>query len=146
MSQQSKVDAARGFIEAYNDGDWQRMEAKLTPDCTYNEVGSGRYVEGAREVVEFFQGWNRAMPDGKATVEGVVAGDDGVALEVTWRGTLTGPLAAPGAEVEPTGRHQVTPAAIILRFEGDAIQESHHYFDSLALFQQLGVLAEPVRA
>jgi steroid delta-isomerase-like uncharacterized protein len=146
MSQQSMVDAARGFIEAYNDGDWQRMEAALTPNCSYSEVGSGRYVEGAREVAEFFQGWHRAMPDGRGTVDGVVAGEDSVALEITWRGTLTGPLSAPGAVVEPTGRHQVTRAAIILRFDRHAIREAHHYFDSLALFQQLGVMAEPATA
>jgi steroid delta-isomerase-like uncharacterized protein len=146
MSQQSMVNAAVGFIEAYNDGDWRRMEAKLTPDCIYDEVGSGRHVEGAPEVVEFFQGWHRAMPDGAGTVDAIVAGVAGVALEVTWRGTLTGPLSMPDAVVEPTGRRQVTHAAIIFKFDGDAIRESHHYFDSLALLRQLGVMAEAATA
>jgi steroid delta-isomerase-like uncharacterized protein len=143
MSQASIVDAARGFVDAFNRADWPRLEAALSPDCAYDEFGTGRQVRGAREVVELFQGWKRAMPDAEGTVADVLAGEDKVALEVTWRGTLTGPLAAPGGEIAPTGKTQVTPAAIILKFEGDAVRESHQYFDSLSLLQQLGVMPEP---
>jgi steroid delta-isomerase-like uncharacterized protein len=142
MSQASIVDAARGFITAFNSADWQRLEATLSPDCTYDEFGTARQARGAREVIELFQGWKRAMPDAEGNVEDVVAGEDRVALEVTWRGTLTGPLPAPGGEIQPTGRKQVTPAAIILKFEGDAVRESHQYFDSLTLLRQLGVMPE----
>jgi steroid delta-isomerase-like uncharacterized protein len=143
MSQTSIVDAARSVVEAFNRADWQRLEAALSPDCVYDEFGTGRQVRGAREVVELFQGWKRAMPDAEGTVDNVVAGEEQVALEVTWRGTLTGPLATPGGEMEPTGRTQVTPAAIVLKFEGGSVRESRQYFDSLSLLQQLGVMPAP---
>jgi steroid delta-isomerase-like uncharacterized protein len=144
MSQASIIEAARSFVEAFNRADWQRLEAALSPDCVYDEFGTGRQVRGAGDIVGLFQGWKRAMPDAEGTVEDLVAGEDKVALEVTWRGTLTGPLPAPGGEIEPTGKTQVTPAAIILKFEGDAVKESHQYFDSVTLLQQLGVMPAPV--
>jgi steroid delta-isomerase-like uncharacterized protein len=144
MSQASISDAARGFVEAFNTANWQGFEAALSPDCAYDEFGTGRQVRGAREVVELFQAWKRAMPDAEGSVDDVVAGEDKVALEVTWRGTLTGPLVGPAGEIEPTGKKQVTPAAIILKFgEGDTVRESHQYFDSLALLQQLGAMPVP---
>jgi steroid delta-isomerase-like uncharacterized protein len=147
MSQASITDTARGFIEAFNHADWQRLEAALSPDCEYDEFGTGRQVRGAHEVAELWQGWKRAMPDAEGSVDDVVAGEDTVAMEVTWRGTLTGPFGAPGGgEIEPTGKKQVTPAAIIFKFDGDAVTESHQYFDSLALLQQLGVMPAPASA
>jgi steroid delta-isomerase-like uncharacterized protein len=145
MSQESMVDAARGFIDAYNGADWQSLETGLAGDCIYDELATGQHVEGAHEVVEYFQGWARAMPDAKGTISNIFAGDGEVALELTWRGTFTGPLAGPGGDIAPTGKKQVTPAAMIFKFEGDEIKESHQYFDSLALFQQLGVLPEPAQ-
>jgi steroid delta-isomerase-like uncharacterized protein len=146
MSQAPITDTARGFIEAFNTADWQRLEAALSPDCEYDEFGTGRQVRGAREVVELWQGWKRAMPDAEGSVEDVVGGDDRVALEVTWRGTLTGPLGTPGGEIEPTGKKQVTPAAIVFKFKDGAVSESHQYFDSMALLQQLGAMPVPASA
>jgi steroid delta-isomerase-like uncharacterized protein len=144
MSQAPITDTARGFIEAFNSSDWQRLEGALSPDCEYDEYGTGRRVRGAHEVVELWQGWKRAMPDAEGRVEDVVAGEDRVALEVTWRGTLTGPFGAPGGgEIEQTVKQQVTPAAIVFQFKEGAVSESHQYFDSLALLQQLGVMPVP---
>jgi steroid delta-isomerase-like uncharacterized protein len=145
MSQESLTDAARGFIEAYNAADWNRLEAAMTPDCVYDEIGTGRRADGAHEVVDLFNGWKRAMPDSEGTVTSVCASDDTAALEVTWNGTLTGPMAGPQGEIAPTGKHQTTRASFTFRFEGDAIKESRQYFDVMSFMQQVGVLEAPTR-
>jgi steroid delta-isomerase-like uncharacterized protein len=140
---QTSMQAARGFIEAYNEADWNRLEAWLTPDCFYDEFGTGRRARGPQEIADLFKGWKRAMPDSEGTVTSAVDGGDAAVLEVTWTGTFTGPWGTPQGEVEPSGKHQTTRACVVLTFEGDTIKESHHYFDSMSLMQQLGMLEAP---
>jgi hypothetical protein len=65
-----------------------------------------------------------------------------VVLEVTWSGTFTGPWATLQGEVEPTSEHQTSRACVILS-EGNSIKESRHYFDSMSLMQQPGMLEAP---
>jgi hypothetical protein len=65
-----------------------------------------------------------------------------VALEVTWKGTHTGPLATPQGMLPASGKTQTTPAAFFFTFEGDMIKESRHYFDSTTLFKQIGAQAK----
>ena len=140
---QASVDTGRGFIEAFNGADWTRLEALLTPDSLYDEVGTGRRAQGGNEIVDLFKGWKRAMPDSQGTVISAVDGGDTAVLEVTWNGTFTGPWGTPEGDVEPTGKHQTSRACVLLMFEGDAIKESRQYFDSMSLMQQLGMLEAP---
>jgi steroid delta-isomerase-like uncharacterized protein len=140
---QASVDAGRGFIEAFNGADWNRLEALLTPDSLYDEVGTGRRAQGGNEIVDLFKGWKRAMPDSQGTVTSAVDGGDTAVLEVTWNGTFTGPWGTPEGDVEPTGKHQTSRACVLLMFEDDAIKESRQYFDSMSLMQQLGMLEAP---
>jgi steroid delta-isomerase-like uncharacterized protein len=143
---QASMEAARGLVEAYNEADWNRLEALLTADSVYDEVGSGRRVEGGPEIVELFKGWKRAMPDSEGTVTSAVDAGDAAVLEVTWNGTFTGAWATPQGEVEPTGKHQTSRACIVCTVAGDKIKESHQYFDSMSLMQQLGLLETPASA
>src|ERR1700730_9792874 len=140
---QASVDTGRGFIEAFNGADWTRLEALLTPDSLYDEVGTGRRAQGGNEIVDLFKGWKRAMPDSQGTVISAVDGGDTAVLEVTWNGTFTGPWGTPEGDVEPTGKRQTSRACVLLMFEGDAIKESRQYFDSMSLMQQLGMLEAP---
>ena len=140
---QASLDAASGLIQAYNAADWNRLEALLTTDSLYDEVGSGRQAHGRSEVAELFKGWKQAMPDSEGTVTNALDAGDTAVLEVTWDGTFTGPWSTPQGEVQPTGKHQTSRACLVLRFDGDTIKESHQYFDSMSLMQQLGVLEAP---
>ena len=61
-----------------------------------------------------------------------------VALEVTWKGTHSGPLVTAEGTIPATGKRQETPAALFYAFEGNKIKESRHYFDSMTLLKQIG--------
>jgi len=139
MPGQSLSDAARAYVEAFNNADWEQLEAILTPDSVYDEIGTGRRAQGREEIVELFQGWKQTMPDAVGTVSSALASGNVVALEVTWKGTMTGSW----GDTPATGRQQTTRAALFLSFRGEAVSESRQYFDSLALLQELGVMPEP---
>ena len=132
------VKLARKQVDAFNSGDWQQMQALLAPDSHYHELGTQRQVEGPEKIVELFKGWKTAFPDAVGTVTSAVATGNTAALELTWKGTHTGPLGTAEGTIPASGKRQETPAAFFLSFEGDKIKESRHYFDSMTLLKQIG--------
>jgi len=139
LSGQALIDAARAYVEAFNTADWDRVATALTPDSVYDEVGTGRRAEGREAILELLRGWKGTMPNAAGTVTSALASGNDVVLEVTWKGTMTGPW----GDIPATGKGQTTRAAWFLSFSGEAVSGSRHYFDSLALLQELGVMPEP---
>jgi steroid delta-isomerase-like uncharacterized protein len=133
------VKIAREQVDAFSRGDWELLRGTLASDSSYDELGTQRKIEGPEKIVELFKAWKAAFPDGAGTVTSVVSGANTVALEVTWKGTHTGPLESAAGTIPASGKRQETPAALFFTFEGDKIKESRHYFDSLTLFKQIGV-------
>ena len=138
LTTDAMVKIARGQVEDFNNGDWERMRARLAPDSRYDELGTQRKIEGPENIVELFKGWKQAFPDAVGTVTSAVASGDKAALEVTWKGTHTGPLTTAAGTIPASGKRQETPAAFFFTFAGDKIKESHQYFDSLTLLKQIG--------
>ena len=132
------VKLAREQVDAFNNGDWERMRGMLASDSRYDELGTQRKIEGPEKIIELFKGWKTAFPDSAGTVTSVVGSGNKVVLEVTWKGTHTGPLVSPEGTIPASGKRQETPAALCLTFEGDKIKESRHYFDSMTLLRQIG--------
>jgi steroid delta-isomerase-like uncharacterized protein len=132
------VQLARKQIDAFNTGDWEQLRATLASDSRYDELGTQRMIEGPEKIVELFKGWKTAFPDAAGKVTSAVASGNKVALEVTWKGTHTGPLGTAEGTIPASGKLQETPAACFFTFEGDKIKESRHYFDSLTLLKQIG--------
>ena len=132
------VKIARKQVDAFNSGDWEQMRATLASDSRYDELGTERKIEGPEKIVELFKGWKTAFPDAVGTVTSAVASGNKAALEVTWKGTHTGPLGTAAGTIPASGKRQETPAAFFFTFEGDKIKESRHYFDSMTLLKQIG--------
>jgi predicted ester cyclase len=106
MADQDLVGAARGVVDAFNAADWNRTKELLTEDSVYDEVGTSRCLAGHGEIIPALQGWREGMPDVKGTVESAVSTGNTVVLEVTWRGTHTGPLPGPSGPIAATGKSQ----------------------------------------
>jgi steroid delta-isomerase-like uncharacterized protein len=132
------VKIASEQIDAFNKGDWEQMRALLTSDACYHELGTERKVEGPEQIIELFKGWKTAFPDAVGKVTGSVAGGNTAALELTWTGTHTGPLATAAGTIPASGKRQETPAAVFYAFEGGKIKASRHYFDAMTLLKQIG--------
>ena len=135
------VKIARNQIDAFNNGDWEQLRGLLSSDASYHELGTERAIEGPEQIIEAFKGWKTAFPDAAGTVTSSVASGDTAILEVTWKGTQTGPLTTAAGTIPASGKSQETPAAVFYVFEGAKIKASRHYFDSMTLLKQIG--AEP---
>jgi steroid delta-isomerase-like uncharacterized protein len=132
------IQLARKQIAAFNSGDWDQLGAGLAPDSRYDELGTQRKIEGSEKVVELFKSWKTAFPDAVGTVTSAVASGNKAALEVTWKGTHSGPLATAEGTIPASGKLQETPAAFFFTFDGEKVKESRHYFDSMTLLKQIG--------
>jgi steroid delta-isomerase-like uncharacterized protein len=136
------VRIAREQVDAFNNGDWERLEAGLAADASYNELATQRKVDGPEKIVELFKGWKTAFPDAAGTVTSAVGSGSTAVLEVTWKGTHTGPLATAKGTIPASGKTQETQAAFVFTFAGGKIKESRQYFDSLSLLNQIGARPE----
>ena len=132
------IDAAKASILAYNDKNWDAARASLTADCVYDEVATARRVQGVDEVITLWQGWAAALPDSRATFENACASGNTVTLELTWRGTHTGPLAMESGEIAPTGRSIEIRACQVIELAGSQTRSIRQYFDIATMMRQLG--------
>ena len=142
LTAEQMVKIAREHVDAFGSGDWERLQAGLTSDARYHELGTQRMVEGPEKIVELFRGWKTAFPDAAGTVTSAVASGDTAALELTWKGTQTGPLVTAEGTIPASGKRQETPGALFFTFEGGKIKESRQYFDAMTLLKQLGAQPE----
>jgi steroid delta-isomerase-like uncharacterized protein len=141
LTAEELVKIARKQIDAFNDGNWEQMRGLLASDARYHEFGTERAIEGREQIIETFRGWKTGFPDAAGTVTSSVANGDTAVLEVTWKGTQTGPLTTAAGTIPASGKSQETPAAVFYLFEGAKIKASRHYFDAMTLLKQIG--AEP---
>ena len=139
LSPQQLIDAAKAPTLAYNQKDWKAVRASITQDFIYDEVGTGRKVQGADQTITLFQGWAEAIPDSKATIDNAVASGNTVLLEVTWRGTHSGPLQTPKGSFAATGKKIEVRAVAVIEVTGERARTQRHFFDMATLFQQLGI-------
>jgi ketosteroid isomerase-like protein len=136
VTDESPTGPPERFLAAYNDRDWDGLRAVLAPGCVYEEIGRPtRRVEGPDEVLRIFHGWAVAVPEATVEITGRVGGGGGVALEVELRGARTGPF----GDFAPTRRRPAARAALVFYLDDGLIRELHNYYDSLVLYQVLGI-------
>ena len=141
-----KIQLAKQGVEAFSAGDWVRFKAPLSSDAVYEELSTQRRVQGPDAIVELSKGWREAFPDAKGTITKVVEGGDTVVLEITWEGTHTGELASAMGPISASHKRVKIPAVQVVRFKGDKVVETKHYFDLMTLLAQIGALPMPATA
>lgn len=141
ISPQALIDAAMAPLQAYNDKDWNRMKAVLSPGIVYDEVPTQRTTRDADQLIEVWKGWAQAFPDSKGTVNRNLVSGNTVVQEVTWRGTHRGALAMPGGRSIPASNRQFEiRACIVADLDGELVSQMHQYFDLATLLRQIGAL------
>lgn len=138
----SVVDLAKTSTLAYNEKNFDKMRASLATGVVYDEVGSGRKVQGVNEVLSLFRAWATALPDSKATFTNEYVSGTTVVLELTWTGTHSGTLQMPNGNIPPTGKKINVRACEVIETASDQITAMRHYFDMATLLRQLGVKTE----
>jgi limonene-1,2-epoxide hydrolase len=64
-----------------------------------------------------------------------------VAIELTWQGTQSGPVATPdGKELAPSNKRFTVKSVEVIEIEDGKIKVLRHYFDLMTLLQQIGAM------
>jgi steroid delta-isomerase-like uncharacterized protein len=95
-----------------------------------------RGVEGERQLTAAFHG---GFPDGRITIEDLVAEGDRVAARLIFHGTQQGEFNG----IPPTGKAVSMPGMALFRIAAGKISESWHLPDTLGMLQQLGMMPAP---
>ena len=140
MENRDLASLARAQVESFNTNDWDAVRASMLADVVYDERATGRIMQGPEAIIESMKGWKTFNSDGTGTISNIHVSGDTAVVEVTWEGTMDGPLETPGGSVPPTGKSHATHGAWVMTFEGDKLRESRNYFDMLQLLQQVGAM------
>jgi steroid delta-isomerase-like uncharacterized protein len=142
LSPQALITTARAMIEVYNERNWDRAKAIMTPDFVYDEVATNRKATGADATIEAWKAWAQAFPDAKGIIHGANVSETGTAVvEVTWKGTHQGTLQTPNGPIAPTGKPIEVRACAVMELKGEKVRVQRHYFDMVTLLQQIGAAA-----
>ena len=139
MSTQSKAALLTEMMETFCAKDLDRLRTMVDDRVVYLETGTGRRVEGVDAYMALCEGWLAAFPDVGSKVTGSLDAGNQAALEVTWTGTNSGPIAMPDGDVPATGKAIDIQASIWATFNGDKVAELRHYLDIMGMVQQLGL-------
>jgi steroid delta-isomerase-like uncharacterized protein len=139
LSPQQLIEIAKKPNLAYNDKNWNAVRASVTQDVIYDEVANNRKLQGVDQVIAVWQGWAKAIPDSKCTFDNAIASGNTVILELTWRGTHTGPLESPTGTIAATGKSIEVRACTVCELDGEKTKLQRQYFDMATLLRQIGV-------
>lgn len=129
-------------INALNAKDIEGILANQQPDAEL-VISGGLTLRGHEQLRQNTEALWTAFPDGAFSFAGQVVTEDAAAVELVFAGTNTGPLAAPGGEIPPTGKRVTIRSASILRFKDGLIASEHAYTDQLDFMTQLGLMPPP---
>ncbi len=127
------------YQEAVERRDLDALSALYAPDVLhihpFPEPLKGR--EAVRKENEDFL---KAMPDAQFKITNLIVQGDKIAWEVVISGTNTGPFVTQMGTMPPTNRRVEGHNAGFWRLNAQGlIAEEHIYFDTAALFKQLGL-------
>ena len=142
MSEENKAIARRWMEELWSQGNSGVADEIIAANYAVHDPGTpGRVggVEGEKHTVTMYR---TVFPDLRFTMEDVVGEGDRVVVRWTTHGTHRGELMG----VPPTGKQVVVTGISILRIANGKITEAWVNWDTLTLWQQLGLIRFSPRA
>jgi predicted ester cyclase len=135
MSPEDKNKATvRSFVElVQNEGDLAALDELVAAAYVNHSAPPGVSAdrEGLKQITAMFR---QAFPDGRMTIEDMVAEGDQVATRKTFRGTHRAELMG----IPPTGKPVAMGVIDIVRVVDGQVVESWSESDNFSLMQQLG--------
>ncbi len=130
---------ARSLYQAWNDRDFDRQADAMAPDGTIEFVGTGQVLTGADGARQYGQNWANGFPDGKVTIDTVVADGDRVVVEITGRGTHTGTLETAMGPIPATGKSVTLELCDVYVIRDGKVRTQRSYLDTGSMMVQLGL-------
>ena len=141
-AEENKALVRRWFEELFNQAKLDLADEIVTPDHVTHDTSTPEHLpgpEGERQLVNLVRG---AFPDGRITIEDLVAEGDRVAVRWTFRGTHRGEFMG----VAPTGKEVEMGAMDLFRVAGGKIAETWSNVDMMTMMRQLGAIPTPARS
>ncbi len=141
-AEDNKALVRRWFEELFNEAKLDVADEIVTPDHVSHDTSTPEHPpgpEGERQLVNLVRG---AFPDGRISIEDLVAEGDRVAVRWTFRGTHRGDFMG----VAPTGNQVEMGAMDLLRIAGGKIAETWSNVDMMAMMRQLDAVPAPGRS
>jgi len=132
--EENKALVRRGF-EELNKQNWAILNELSVPDYVWHQPGRPKPL--TREETEQFERtlW-AAFPDGRLTIEDMIAEGDKVVTRYTWRGTHKGDYLG----IPATGKEVACTSISISRIAEGKVAEEWEEFDALGFMVQLGAI------
>ncbi len=137
MSEANKIVMHR-WVELLNEGKAAAMAAVddfCTPDYVLHDATLGD-IKGCEGFRQFLESFFNAIPDGRVTMDHVLAEDNLLACRLTIRGVHQGEFMG----VAPSGRPVVMSLMSIMRIEKGKVAEEWEILDVFGMLQQLGAV------
>lgn len=131
----SAEELARAWVQAFNDGDFERNLELGHEDGYFGITAPGAGTNRAAGDQDGRM-WKAAFPDARGEITHLVTSGDTAALEVVWSGTQTGDL----PNLPATGKRASVHAAVFVTERDGKIARAMHYFDFAGLLAQLGAM------
>jgi predicted ester cyclase len=135
---------AERLFEVIDNHRWADVDTVLTPDAEMSSPFGDRLSVAAW--LHINRSFAVACPDGRHTITDVIDAGVRFAIEGTWTGTHTGPMAGPAGEIPPTGRSVALPFCGIATRRDDRIAAVTVYLDQMTMLAQLGLVSSPAAA
>jgi steroid delta-isomerase-like uncharacterized protein len=130
---------ARRLYEGWNEHKFEELADAMAPGGKIVVAGTGDVFEGREGSLQYNQGWYNGFPDGKITIDNMIASGDCVVVEFTGNGTHTGPLVTSMGEIPATGRSLTLKLCDVLEFKDGKVASQRSYFDTGSMMAQLGL-------
>jgi steroid delta-isomerase-like uncharacterized protein len=119
--------------ELFNKGNLTVADKIISAEYVYHSpTGEVKGPDGIKQMVTTFR---TAFPDGRFTIDEMVAEGDTVVVRYTMTGTFKGEYMG----IAPTGKKANLTSAIFYRFKGGKEVEAISFSDSLTMYRQLGI-------
>ncbi len=125
------------FVEAWNTGDMDKLDAALTDDYR-RTTPFGVEAESLDAMKGVMTAFRTAYPDANVTLTETHFTESRAFINWTFTGTNTGP-----GDMPPTGRPVNIDGYTVVTFDGGKAASEEVYFDTLAWMTQLGATLIP---
>ena len=134
---QDAMSLATALLDQFNRRDFAGMLETSGGRPDYTEIGTGRHITDADEMVAALEAWTTGFPDVKGTVLSAMRDGDRLAVEIQWAGTHTGPLETPSGTLPASGNPTSTRAVEIFTIRDGRIANMTHYLDVMGMLTQI---------
>ena len=133
-TEDNKADVRRGYEEGFNQRNLAVFDELMASDYVWHIASTT--VQGREPAKQLISRFLTAFPDGRYTIEDMIAEGDRVVVRQTFRGTHRGNFMG----IAPTGKQVTVTEIEIFRVANGRGVENWTNSDDLGLLHQLGVV------